>query len=81
MKYFANYEADAVVREDDKGQRYIKRIDNLNEVAVSKESREAWGIPSFGIRNMLEPITEEEYNGFGKKWDWCPKTGGHRTLK
>lgn len=80
MRYFANYEADAVVRENDKGRRYIKRIENLNEVAVSKESREAWGIPSFGIWNRLEPITEEEYKSFGKKWDCDPKTGERREL-
>ena len=29
MKYFSNYEADAVVREDDNGQRYIKHIEYL----------------------------------------------------
>ena len=27
MKYFSNYEADAVVREDDNGKRYIKHIE------------------------------------------------------
>ena len=27
MRYFANYEADAVIREDDGGKRYIKRIE------------------------------------------------------
>ena len=29
MRYFANYEADAVIREDDNGRRYIKRLNNL----------------------------------------------------
>lgn len=75
MRYFANYEADAVIREDDKGKRYVKRIENLREVAVGRDSNVAWGIPSYGFFNKLEPITEEEYKGFGKTWRWSPRTG------
>ena len=46
MRYFANYEADAVIREDDNGKRYVKRIESLKEVAVGKDNSAAWGIPS-----------------------------------
>ena len=42
MKYFSNYEADAVVREDDNGQRYIKHIEYLIERKAGKDEREAW---------------------------------------
>ncbi|NLB81269.1 MAG: hypothetical protein GX800_06615, partial [Clostridiaceae bacterium] len=70
MKYFANYEADAVVREDDNGVRYIKEIDNLKEGRVGKDHDVAWGIPSYGVHNFLEPITKEEYDNFGITWDW-----------
>lgn len=31
MKYFANYEADAVIRENESGKRFKKTIDNLSE--------------------------------------------------
>lgn len=75
MKYFSNYEADAVVREDDDGNRYIKTIDNLNESRVEKGYHKAYGVPSFGIHNFLEPITQDEYKTFGVKWYWSPYTG------
>lgn len=53
MRYFANYEADAVIREDDNGERYKKTIENLSEGSpVSKDDKEAWGIPSFGYYNF-----------------------------
>ena len=81
MRYFANYEADAVIREDDNGKRYVKRIESLKEVAVGKDSSVAWGIPSYGVFNKLEPITEKAYKNFGYTWDWCPMTGKRRILK
>ncbi len=80
MKYFSNYEADAVVREDDNGQRYIKHIEYLRERKAGKDEREAWGIPSFSMENFLEPITKEEYDNFGITWDWNPRTGKYRKL-
>lgn len=80
MKYFANYEADAVVREDDNGQRYIKHIEYLIEGKASKDNEEAWGIPTCGICNFLEPITKEEYDNYGITWDWNPRTGKYRNL-
>ena len=70
MRYFANYEADAVIREDDNGRRYIKRLNNLQETAISNESREAWCIPSFGQFNRLVEISRHDYMTFGKKWRW-----------
>ena len=80
MKYFVNYEADAVLREDENGKRYVKRIENLKEIVVDKDSSVAWGVPSYGVFNKLEPITEEEYKEFGKIWYWCPRTGVRRML-
>lgn len=81
MKYFANYEADAVVRENDNGERFIKKIGRLAEQPTSKDNKEAWGIPSFGIYNFLEEITKQEYEDFGVTWDWSPDTGKRRALK
>lgn len=81
MKYFANYEADAVVRENDNGERFIKKIDNLAEQPASNDNKEAWGIQSFGICNFLEKITKQEYDEFGITWDWSPDTGEKRTLR
>lgn len=80
MKYFSNYEADAVVREDDNGQRYIKYIEYLIERKAGKDEKEAWGIPSFSMENFLEPITKEEYDNFGITWDWNSRTGKYRNL-
>jgi hypothetical protein len=75
MKYFANFEADAVVREDEKGNRYLKTVDNLKEARVGKGNDVAWGIPSYGSHNFLEPITKEEYDTFGISWNWDMRTG------
>ncbi len=68
MHYYYNYEADAVVREDDERKRYIRYLDDLEECPVSTECREAWGIPSVGFYNMLFPITQEQYDSFGVTW-------------
>lgn len=80
MKYFANYMADAVVREDTNGNRFFKTIENLRERPAGKESTVAWGGERFGYFYSLEPISEEEYNTFGVSWDWSPMTGEKRTL-
>lgn len=81
MKYYSNYEADAVIRENENGERFIKTIENLSELPASKDNKEAWGIPSFGYYNLLEPISKEDYEGFGITWDWSPDTGDRRSLR
>ena len=82
MKYFSNYEADAVIREDDNGNRYVKTIDHLKEGGpADKDDEEVWGIPSYGRYNYLEPITKEEYDNFGITWDWNPIGGEKRIFK
>lgn len=68
MIYLYNYEADVVVREDESGSRYLKTLDDLNERFADKNSKAAWGIPSFGYYNMLRPITQEQYDSFGVEW-------------
>jgi hypothetical protein len=80
MKYFSNYEADAVIREDENGHRFIKKIENLKEGEASKNNKEAWGIPSYGFYNLLKPISKEDYEGYGITWDWSPETGKRRSL-
>lgn len=72
--------ADAVVREDDNGNRYLKTIEHLGEIPVPKGYPEAWGGEGFGYFYELKPITKEEYVGFGKTWDWSPITGKKRFL-
>ena len=81
MKYYSNYEADAVIRENENGERFIKTIENLSELPASKDNKEAWGIPSFGYYNLLEPISKEDYEGIGITWDWSPETGDRRSLR
>lgn len=80
MKYFANYVADAVVREDDNGNRYVKSIETLEESLASKDNPTAWGIDSYGVHDFLEPITKKEYDTFGKKWKWSWITGEKITF-
>lgn len=81
MKYFANYMADAVVREDDNGNRFVKCIENLKEFPARKDSYIAWGGQSFGIIYDLEPISKEEYDTFCITWDWSPKMGKKRYFR
>lgn len=69
MIYLYNYEADAVVREDDSKKRYLKWLDKPSEeIPVTDECKEAWGISSFGYYNILRPITKEQYDTFGIEW-------------
>ena len=70
MKYFYNYEADIVVREDDHGNRFRKSLERPYEgcCPASKDNEEVWGIPSYGRYNYLEEITKEQYDTFGRKW-------------
>ena len=68
-QYFYNYEADVVVREDERGDRYLKSLSDLNERFADKTSSAAWGIPSHGVMNALQPISKEQYNTFGVEWD------------
>jgi len=69
MKYYANYMADAVVRVDDDGNRYIKRL-GQKEVLASENSKTAYGGEGFGVFYMLEPITKEQYYSYGRKWSF-----------
>ena len=72
--------SDAVVREDEQGNRYIKSIATLKETPASKDSKTAWGGESYGVYYFLEPITHEEYEGFGVTWRWSQKTGKKVSL-
>lgn len=67
--YYYNYEADVVVREDESGARYLKSLGDLNERFADKTSSAAWGTPSHGVMNALQPITKEQYDTFGVEWD------------
>lgn len=82
MKYFSNYMLDAVVREDDNGNRYVKCTDysDLDEHLASEDDEMAWGGESYGVFYILKKITKEEYDTFGKTWDWSPIDGKKRSL-
>lgn len=81
MRYFSNNVAEAVIREDDNGNRYIKYFDDLIERGPTpKEDEDSWGIPTYGIYNYLEPISKEDYETFGRKWDWDPYSGERRNF-
>lgn len=72
MKYYQNFMADTVIRVDG-NNRYAKSSDHIKEADVSnapKECYSIWGGQSYGIMYVLEPITKEEYDTFGVKWDF-----------
>lgn len=69
MLYLYNYVADVVVRQDEEGNRFLKSLGNLQERKASKDCKEAWGIPSYGIYNILTGISKEQYETFGLEWD------------
>jgi hypothetical protein len=74
MRYFKNYIDDAVIREDDNGNRYVKICDvhtpifQLTESLADKQSKIAYGGEGFGIFHELTEITKEQYNSFGTSW-------------
>ena len=68
-QYFYNYEADVVIREDECGNRYLKSLSDLNERFADKTSSVAWGMPSHGAMNALQPISQEQYDTFGVEWE------------
>lgn len=60
---------DAVIREDQHGQRFVKYLGCNDEIGpCEKSSKVAFGGESFGIFHELEPITRDEYESFGKAW-------------
>ena len=74
MKYYMNFNDDAVVRVDDDGKRYVKKWDGYayktpsNEVLHYKGSKTAYGGESYGYFHILKPITKEQYETFGITW-------------
>lgn len=73
MKYWANYMADAVVREDGRGTRFYKIYDGgklTKEQRANKDSKVAYGGVGFGVIYKLKPITQEQYLAFGKGWEF-----------
>lgn len=72
MRYMMNDIEEFVIREDDKGDRYIKSKRNMQERPVSKDYGPAWGVSDgFGVYNYLAPITKERYESFGVTWTWA----------
>ncbi|NDV82233.1 hypothetical protein [Bacteroides sp. 51] len=73
MKYFGNYIDDAVIREDESGDRYIKLCDGdglTNEQLAHKKSKIAYGGESYGCFHIPQEITKEQYDSFGKTWKY-----------
>lgn len=75
MKYYSNYEADAVVRVDDNGDRYIKSIRHLRETKVSKDNMIAYGVQGYGVTNFLSEITKRRVRHVRYRLGLGPKVG------
>jgi len=69
IKYFGNDWENAVVKVMDNGDRYVRFFHDLAEFKAHPSSGVAFG----GVDNHLEEISEEDYNTFGKSWNY----GGH----
>ena len=82
MEYYKNYMADAVVRVDNDGKRFVKWLDYMGgreeyENSTNPETNTtAYGGEGYGVFYMLEPITKEDYDTFGITW-----TFGHYGVK
>lgn len=83
MMYFANYEEDAVVREDESGNCFAKIWDVFDnkknklipEFPLVQNSELRYGNPDY--HNIPIEITKEEYDTFGVTWmfgskEWQP---------
>ena len=72
-KFFGNWLDDSVIREDENGNRYIKRFTPGKvpvEVAVSADCKAAFGGQGYGEVHELREISKEEYETYGIKWGW-----------
>ena len=72
-KFFGNWLDDSVIREDENGNRYIKRFTPGKvpvEVAVSTDCKAAFGGQGYGEVHELREISKEEYETYGIKWGW-----------
>lgn len=72
MEYYQNYMADTVLRVNGH-ERFAKSSEHPQEINVSdtpKDCYSIWGGQSYGIMYVLEPISKEEYETFGIKWDF-----------
>ena len=71
--FFGNWLDDSVIREDENGNRYIKRFTPGKapvEVAVSADCKAAFGGQGYGEVHELREISKEEYETYGVKWGW-----------
>ena len=80
--FFGNWLDDSVIREDENGNRYIKRFTPGKapvEVAVSADCKAAFGGQGYGEVHELSPISPKDYERFGIAWEWG-KTPGKRMI-
>lgn len=81
-KFFGNWRYNSVIREDENGNRYIKRFTPGEvpvEVAVSADCKAAFGGQGYGEVHELSPISPKDYERFGIAWEWG-KTPGKRMI-
>jgi len=74
IKYFGNDWENAVVKVMDNGERYVRFFHDLAEFRAHPGSGVAFG----GVDNHLEEIPEEDYETFGRTWNYggrgCERT-------
>lgn len=69
MRYFLNDYEDAVIREDDSGDRFVTLLRNGKLKPEINAGRVPHNGVAFGtIEVELMPISKEEYETFGKTW-------------
>ena len=81
--YFENYMDDAVIREDENGNRFIKTKNNIKErPSKSKQSITAYGgSDDYGIMHNLKKSSKELYDTFGIEWRFGDQQGEDEKIK
>lgn len=80
-KFFGNWLDDSVIREDENGNRYIKRFTPGKipvEVAVSTDCIAAFGGHGYGEVHELREISRKDYERFGIAWEWGSTAWGKK---
>lgn len=78
MKYYADYWNERVYAVEPDGQTECKYLnsgyfDEIKKIVVRRFKRpddKPWLWEENGVGNLVEPMTKEEFESFGKTWVW-----------
>ena len=71
MKYFADYMKERIYAVDEKTGNGVM-VDEYGRYNVHKDtSRIPWLSEENGVGFLVEEMTKEEFEDYGKKWEWA----------